>query len=139
MKLLHTISQATGPSVLCEDTAFTVRVSNLLPTKDFILSSLQYCVKIVLGTIILKVLVSPFFVHIHVIFYNKQSKKQNQMCEYNSAKLKLNNFLCCIENEATFFPLSMLPYLDSSFYSEESDNAQETYTGCLFLTEVSHC
>jgi hypothetical protein len=59
------------------------------------------------------------------------------MCEYNSAKLKLNSFLCHIEIEAMFFPLSMLPCLDSSFFSEEWENARETDTGCLFLTEVS--
>jgi hypothetical protein len=59
------------------------------------------------------------------------------MFEYNRAKLKLNNFLCRLETEATIFPLLMLPCLDSSFYSEESENAQEADTGCLFLTEVS--
>lgn len=137
MKLLHTISQATGPSVLCENTSFTVIASNLLLTEDFILSSLQCCVKTVLGTFILKVFVSPFCAHFHVIICNKQSKKQNHMCEYNNVKLKLNNFLCHIETEATFFPLSMLPCLDSLFYFEKSENAQETDTGCLFLIEVS--
>jgi hypothetical protein len=84
---------------------------------NFILFSLQCCVKIVLGTLILEVFVSPFFAHFHVIIYNRHSKKQNHMFEYNRVKLKLNNFLCHIETEATFFPLSMLPCLDSSFYS----------------------
>jgi hypothetical protein len=75
MKLPHTISQATGPSVSCKDTSFTVTASNLLPTEDFIFSSLQCCVKTVFGTFIFKVFVSPFFAHFHVIIYNKQSKK----------------------------------------------------------------
>jgi len=92
-----------------------------------------------LGTFILIVFVSPYFAHFHVIVYNKQSKKQSQMCEYNNVELKLNNFLCRIETQATFFPLWMLPCLDSSFYSEESENVQETDTAFLFLTEASHC